>query len=115
MIRIKRGSAAQRKKKKILKNKKGFQVFSKTKFRIANQKDLKSKSLAYDSRKKRKRLMRSLWIHRINSATKLNGLSFSKFINFCKKSKSQLNRKILSQLIIYDSEAFFDYFQINSN
>lgn len=115
MVRIKRGSVTHRKKKKILKNKKGFQAFSKTKFRIANQKDLKSKSLAYDSRKKRKRFIRGLWIHRINSATKLNGLSFSKFINFCKNSKIQLNRKILSQLIIYDSEAFFNYFKINSN
>lgn len=113
MIRIKRGSVARNRKKKILNNRKGFPVFSSTIFRIANQKDLKSKSLAYDSRKKRKRLIRSLWINRINSSTKLNGLSFSKFINFCKNSKIQLNRKTLSQLMIYDSKSFFDYFQIN--
>ena len=113
MVRVKRGSVARKRRNKILKNKKRFGLFSKTNFRIVNQKNLKSKILAYNSRKEYKRFVRSLWINRINSSIKLNGLSFSKFINFCKNSKIQLNRKILSQLLIYDSQSFFDYFQIN--
>lgn len=113
MIRVKRGLIARNRRKKILKNKKGLRAFSKTNFRIVNQKNLKSKILAYNNRKKHKRFIRSLWINRINSSIKSNGLNFSKFINFCKNSNIQLNRKILSQLIIYDSQSFFDYFQIN--
>ena len=113
MIRVKRGLVARKRKRKILKIERGFQSSSKNRFRTANQKNIKSKFSAYKSRKKRKIFFRDLWINRINSAVQLHGLSFSKFINFCKKSKIQLNRKILSQLIIYDSKLFFDYFKIN--
>ena len=114
MIRIKRGLVARKRKKKILKTEKGFQTSSKNRFRTANQKNLKAKYSAYKNRKKRKIFFRDLWINRINSSTRLNGLNFSRFINFCKKSKIQLNRKILSQLMIYDSESFFTYFQIKN-
>ena len=107
MIRIKRGFTARKRRKKNLKMNRGFQASSKTLFRIASQKHLKAKISAYRNRKRRKIFFRDLWIHRINSAARSYGLSFNQFINFFKKSKIQLNRKILSQLIIYDPEAFF--------
>ena len=109
MIRVKRGITAHKRKKG-----KGFQSSSKNRFRLANQKNLKVKISSYRSRKKRKIFFRELWINRINSATKFSGFNFSKFINFCKKSQIHLNRKILAQLIIYESKLFFDIFEIHS-
>lgn len=111
MIRIKRGFTARKRRKKILKMNRGFQTSSKNLFRIANQKHVKSKVSASRDRKKRKILFRHLWIHRINAATRLYGLSFNQFIKVCKQSKIQLNRKILSQLMIYDPESFFTEFK----
>ena len=73
----------------------------------------RTKISAYHHRKKRKTLFRNLWIHRINGATRLYGLSFNQFINFCKLSKIQLNRKILSQLILHDPESFFKELVLN--
>ena len=102
MIRIKRGITTRNRKKKISKNR----------FRLANQKKIKANTSSYHSRKKRKIFFRELWITRINSATQLYGLNFSKFLNFCKKSKIQLNRKILAQLVIYESKLFFDIFKM---
>ena len=112
MIRIKRGFIARKRRRKILKINRGFQTSSKNLFRIANQKNLKAKISAYHNRKKCKIFFRNLWIHRINAATRLYGLSFNQFINFCRQSKIQLNRKILSQLIIYDPESFFKEFDL---
>ena len=105
MIRIKRGSSS--KKQKILKTNIGFQTSARTRFRIAKQKYIKTRILSYRSRRRRKRLFRNLWIHRINSAVRVYGLSFNQFIHLCKSLKIQLNRKIISQLTIYDSESFF--------
>ena len=112
MIRIKRGITTRNRKKKIYRMEKGFQSSSKNRFRLANQKKLKANTSSYYSRKKRKIFFRELWINRINSATKLYGLNFSKFLNFCKKSKIQLNRKVLAQLIIYESKLFFEIFEL---
>ncbi len=114
MIRIKRGFIARRRRKKILKMNRGFQASSKNSFRIANQKYLKAKTSSYRDRKKRKRLFRNLWVHRINSATRAYGFSFNQFISYCKKSNILLNRKVISQLIIHDSLSFFDEFSSNA-
>lgn len=113
MIRIKRGYIARRRRKKILKMNLSFQASSKNAFKVANQKYLKAKTSAYRDRKTRKRVFRNLWIHRINSATRPYGLSFNQFIHFCKKSNILLNRKMISQLIIHDSNCFFDEFNLN--
>ena len=107
MIRAKRGKVAKSRRKKIIKMNKGFGASSRSLFRIANQKYIKSKTLSYRDRKKCKRLFRNLWIHRINSALRLYGLSFNQFIHLCRKSKIQLNRKMISQLVIYDPDSFF--------
>ena len=111
MVRIKRGSIAKKRRKKILKMNKGFRASSSTLFRIANQKNLKSLTSAYKNRKSYKKIIRQLWIQRINSAVRLCGISFNQFINLCKKLKIKLNKKIISQLIIYDPSVFFKEFQ----
>lgn len=105
MIRIKRGSAARGRRKKNFKINRGFQNLSQ--FRIINQKNLKAMVKSYHDRKKRKGFFRNLWIQRINCAIRLYGFSFNQFNHFFKVSKIQLNRKILSQLIIYEPEPFF--------
>ena len=107
MIRIKRGKVAKNRRKKIIKMNKGFGMSSRSLFRIANQKYVKAKVSSYRNRKKCKRLFRSLWIHRVNSAIRLYGLSFNQFIHLCRKLKIQLNRKMISQLVIYDPDSFF--------
>ena len=106
MIRIKRGSAAKIRRKKNFKINRGFQNLSQ--FRIINQTNLKAMVNSYRDRKKRKRFFRNLWIQRINSATRLHGFSFNQFNHFFKISKIQLNRKILSQLIIHEPEPLFN-------
>ena len=107
MVRVKRGAVAKNRRKNVLKMNKGFGSSSRSLFRIANQKYVKAKTLSYSSRKKRKRLFRNLWIHRINSGLRLYGLSFNQFNNLRRRLRIQLNRKILSQLIIYDPDSFF--------
>lgn len=106
MVRIKRGSVAKARRKKNFKINRGFQNLSQ--FRIINQKNLKAMVNAYSDRKKRKRFFRNLWVQRINSATRLHGFSFNQFNHFFKLSKIQLNRKTLSQLILYEPEPLFD-------
>ena len=111
MVRIKRGSVANKRRKKILKINKSFRGSSSALFRIANQKAIKSFASGYKNRKYYKRLIRQLWINRINSVSRLCGISFSQFINLCKKLKIKLNKKIISQLIIYDPHAFLIEFK----
>ena len=107
MTRIKRGVAAKNRRKKIFKMNRGFRSSSRSLFRIANQKYIKAKTSSYKDRKRHKRLFRNLWTQRVNSAIRLYGLSFNQFIHLCRKSKIQLNRKIISQLVIYDTDSFF--------
>ena len=107
MIRVKRGSISKYRRKKIIKINKGFGTKSRSLFRIANQKYIKTKISSYRDRRKCKRLFRNLWVRRVNSGLRLYGLSFNQFIYLCRKSEIQLNRKIISQLVIYDPDSFF--------
>lgn len=92
--------------KKVLKFTKG-QVGSKSKlFRRANEAMLKSLFYAYRDRRNRKRDFRSLWIMRINAAARMNGLNYSQFIHGLKKADIQVDRKVLSNIAIYDANAF---------
>jgi large subunit ribosomal protein L20 len=67
---------------------------------------MKSLNYAYMGRKQRKRDFRKLWIARINAAARLNGLSYSKFINGLKKANIEVNRKMLSEMAIHDADGF---------
>lgn len=106
MVRVKRGNVARKRRKKIFKLAKGFQGAHSRLFRVSNQQVMKSLSYSYIGRKQKKRNLRQLWIVRINAAVRLNGATYSKFINNLKSTKVLLNRKMLSQLAIVDPASF---------
>ena len=106
MARVKRAINAKKKHKKILKQAKGYFGAKSKLFRPANQAVMKSLNYAYIGRKQRKRDFRKLWITRINAAARLNGMSYSRFINGLKKANIEVNRKMLSEMAIHDSEGF---------
>ncbi|MHB1453199.1 MAG: 50S ribosomal protein L20 [Saccharofermentanales bacterium] len=106
MTRVKRSLRTRARHKKILKLAKGYFGHKRKIFRVANQAVMKSLSYAYVGRKLKKRDFRSLWIARINAAARINGLSYSKFMNGLKKSGIALDRKILADLAVIDKEAF---------
>ncbi|NLV87743.1 MAG: 50S ribosomal protein L20 [Tissierellia bacterium] len=106
MARVKRAVNAKKRHKKILKQAKGYYGAKSKLFRVANQAVMKSLNYAYIGRKQRKRDFRKLWITRINAAARLNGMSYSKFINGLKKANIQINRKMLSEMAIHDPEGF---------
>ncbi|OGB85680.1 50S ribosomal protein L20 [candidate division Kazan bacterium RIFCSPLOWO2_01_FULL_48_13] len=106
MTRIKRGILAQKKHKKLKKSVKGFRTTRRKSVKLARQALMKSMSYAYHDRKKKKTVMRSLWIVRINAALQPMGLSYGKFMNQLKLNKVEVDRKILAQLAHQHPEAF---------
>lgn len=106
MVRIKRGNIARKRRKKILYMAKGYRGAHSLLFRIANQQIMKALKYSYIGRKKKKRLFRRIWISRINSASRVQGVSYSRLINKLKNSNIDLNRKMLSQLAILDNLTF---------
>src|SRR5690606_19662056 len=103
---VKGGVVTRRRHKKILKMAKGYRGAKSRTFRIANQQVLKSLFYAYRDRRVKKREFRKLWITRINAAARLNGLSYSTFINGLKKAGVQINRKVLADMALRDEGAF---------
>ena len=95
-----------KKHKRILKLAKGFRGTRSKLFRPANEFVMKALRNAYIGRKHRKRDFRSLWIQRINAGTRMNGLSYSKFISGLKLAGININRKMLSEMAIHDAEGF---------
>ena len=106
MVRVKRGVRAHKRRQNLLKNTKGFRWGRKSKYRLAKEALLHAGQYAYHGRKLRKRDNRSLWIVRIGEAVKKEGLSYSVFINKLKKANIELDRKILSDLVVEDPETF---------
>jgi large subunit ribosomal protein L20 len=106
MARVKRGVNAKKRHNKVLKQAKGYYGAKSKLFKAANQAVMKSLNYAYIGRKLRKRDFRKLWIARINAAARINGMSYSKFINGLKKSNIEVNRKMLSEMAIHDAEGF---------
>jgi len=106
MPRIKRGTVARKRRKKILKLAKGYYGAKSKLFRVANQQVMKSLSYAYRDRRQRKRDFRKLWIARIKAAARNSGISYSRFINGLKKADIQINRKVLADLAVNDKAAF---------
>lgn len=93
-------------KKRILKLAKGFVGDRKNHLRLTGDAVMRALSYKYIHRKHKKRDFRSLWITRIGVAAKINGLSYSKFINGLKKAGCELNRKVLADLAIRDPGGF---------
>lgn len=106
MARVKGAVNAKKKHKKVLKLAKGFYGMKSKIFKCANPAVMRSMRSAYIGRKLKKRDYRKLWIARINAATRQNGMSYSKFINGLKKANVEINRKMLSEMAIYDAEGF---------
>lgn len=106
MARVKRGVGAKKRHKKVLKQAKGYFGAKGKLFKTANQAVMKSLNYSYIGRKQRKRDFRKLWIARINAAARINGMSYSKFINGLKKANIEVNRKMLSEMAIHDAEGF---------
>lgn len=106
MSRVKRGVRTRARHRKILKQAKGYFGHKSKLFKVANQAVMKSGSYAYRDRKAKKRDFRKLWIQRINAAARMNGLSYSKFMNGLKKANITLDRKVLSDIAITDPKGF---------
>ena len=94
------------KRRKIMKLAKGFWGAKSKQYRAASEQVARSLRYAFTGRKLRKRDFRSLWITRINAAARLNGMSYSTFINGLKKQNITVNRKMLADLAVNDAAAF---------
>jgi large subunit ribosomal protein L20 len=112
MSRVKRGSKARRRRKKVLKSAKGFIGSRSTLFRPAKQAVIKSLTYAYRDRRQKKREFRRLWITRINAAARQNGLSYSRFINGLKQANIEIDRKMLADLAVNDKNAFSELIEV---
>jgi len=106
MARIKRGIATKKRHKRLLKQTKGFWGQRKNIFKRAKETLMRAWAYAFRGRKLKKRDMRSLFITRITAGARQEGLSYSKFMHGLKKADVQLNRKMLSQLAIFEPAAF---------
>ena len=106
MSRVKGAMRTRKRHRKVLKLAKGYFGAKSKLFRTANQAVMKSLVYAYRDRKAKKRDFRKLWIARINAACRMNGLTYSKFINCLKIAGIDLNRKILADMAVNDAAAF---------
>jgi len=106
MSRIKRGVMTRKRHKKLLKQTKGYWGQRANVFRRAKETLLRALEFAFVGRKNRKRDFRGLFIARINAACRANDMSYSRFVCGLKKANIALNRKVLSQLAIYEPAIF---------
>ena len=112
MARIKRAVNAHKKRRKVLKLAKGYWGSKSKQYRTASEQVRRSLRYAYEGRKMRKRDFRRLWIVRINAAARINGMSYSAFINGLKKRNIEVNRKMLADLAVNDAAAFAQLVEI---
>ena len=106
MPRARKGAARHQAKKRILKAVKGHRGSAGRLYRLAKEAVVRAGVNARIDRKRRKRDFRGLWITRLNAACRQRGMRYSRFINGCKKANIALNRKMLSEIAIYDPKAF---------
>ena len=106
MARVKRGVQARRRHKKVLDLAKGYYHARRKVYRVAHQAVIKAQQYAYIGRKQKKRNFRRLWITRINAAARINGMSYSRFINGLMKAGITLDRKVLADIAVHDAVGF---------
>jgi len=106
MTKVKHSQATRKRKKKILKQAKGFWGDRSKQFQQARRALLHALTYSYRDRKVRKRDFRKLWIARINAACRADGITYNKFMSGLKKAKVELNRKVLADLAVKDSKVF---------
>ena len=112
MTRVKGGTIARARRKKVLKAAKGYFGSKHRLYKTAHEQVMHSGQYAYRDRRQNKRNFRKLWIARINAACRENEISYSKFINGLNKAGITVNRKMLSELAIDNREAFADLVSI---
>jgi large subunit ribosomal protein L20 len=106
MTRIKRGVITKKRHKRVLKETKGYWGQRKNVFRRAHETLMRAMAFAYKGRKLKKRDMRALFITRISAASKEHGMAYNAFMHGLSTAQVQLNRKMLSQLAIYEPDVF---------
>lgn len=106
MARVKHSVATHKRKKKVLKQAKGFWGDRSKQFQQARRALLHSLVYAYRDRRVKKREFRRLWVSRINAACRTYGITYSRFINGLKKARVLLDRKILADLAVKDNQVF---------
>ena len=106
MAIVKRGFKARRRRNKVLKLAKGYRGARSKLFRSATEAVDRALNYAFRDRRVKKRDFRSLWIVRINAASRINGLSYSKFIFGLKKADVQIDRKVLADIAVTDPNGF---------
>lgn len=106
MVRSTNAVASHRRNKRILKRAKGFFGDRKNHLRLTKEAVMRALAFNYTHRKQKKRDFRRLWISRITSAAKINGISYSKFIHGLKKARCELDRKVLADMAICDPAGF---------
>ena len=106
MARVKRGVTAHAKHRKVIKAAKGYYGRRTNTIRIAKQAVEKAMQYAYRDRKNNKRNFRSLWIQRINAATREHGLTYGRFIDGLTKAGIEIDRKMLADLAVKDAAGF---------
>ena len=109
MPRVTNTPATRRRRKRMLKRAKGYYSGRSRLFKNAKETIRRALRYAYRDRRQRKREFRRLWIARINAATRLNGLSYSRFINGLKLAGVEVDRKILADLAVHDIQTFSEY------
>ncbi|MBR2480168.1 MAG: 50S ribosomal protein L20 [Clostridia bacterium] len=105
-MRIKRAVTALKKKRKIMKQAKGYFGAKSKLYRVAREAVMKSGQYAYVGRRLKKRDFRRLWIARINAAARLNNISYSRLMHGLKVAGIDLNRKVLADIAVNDAAAF---------
>ena len=106
MPRVKRAVHAQKKRRKVLEQAKGYWGLKKSSYRYAKEQVEHSLVYAYRDRKVRKREFRKLWITRINAAARLEGMSYSELMHGLKEAEVEVNRKMLAEIAVSDRDAF---------
>ncbi len=106
MVRVKRGAAAKKRKKNVLKNTKGFRWGRKSKYKQAKEALLHAWKYAYRDRRNKKRDMRRAWQIRINAAARENGIPYNQLIHKMKENKIDIDRKILSDFAANNPDIF---------
>ena len=115
MTRVKGGTVAKNRRRKVLKAAKGYFGSKHRLFKTAQEQVFHSGAYAYRDRKQNKRNFRKLWITRINAACRQNDISYSKFINGLSKAGVEVNRKMLSELAIDNPKAFAELVNVSKD
>ena len=115
MSRVKRGLATKKRHKRLLKKAKGFWGQRKNIFKRAKETLMRAMAFAFKGRKLKKRDMRALFISRISAACVQNGMSYNKFMHGLKLANIELNRKMLSQISIFDPKVFSKLTEISKS